>query len=166
MFRQATNVIFCFVLANKCYLFNCIFPFIIFCMSEVGKRIEYAMRYRKMNTVQLAEAMGLDRKRISQWIHGFRNPKYDVLVKIGEILKVQTAYFIDDKHFDDPIERIEPYLYIDTEEEGIQIKTPAAFPNIFLERVYIKSYLDYLTKSELDDVVVTLNKHLKNHVDE
>lgn len=57
-------------------------------------------------------------------------------------------------------------LYIDTEEEGIQIKTPAAFPNIFLERVYIKSYLDYLTKSELDDVVVTLNKHLKNHVDE
>ncbi len=27
-------------------------------------------------------------------------------------------------------------------------------------------YLEYLSKSELDDVVVTLNKHLKNHIDQ
>lgn len=131
--------------------------------SECGKRIQFAREYRKLSRNELA-ALCNDKSvtyhQIFQWETGLRTPKHNSVVLLSKALRVHPSYIEDGEHYDDPIERIQPYLIGDASEALRGIISPRALPNKDLKVGYIHEKLYLLSNSDLDKIINNLNEIL------
>lgn len=70
---------------------------------DLGERIRYVRKFRKMTQLELAEKCGLGnddnaRTRISQYENGSRTPKAETLEKICEALNISSYYITTKEH--------------------------------------------------------------------
>lgn len=63
-------------------------------MGEIASNIKAAMDERGMKAIQLSEATGISRSRISCYLNGKYVPKTEALMKIAKALGVSVAWLI------------------------------------------------------------------------
>lgn len=136
--------------------------------NDVGNRIKYAREYRNLTLKELSNKcseldFGITYNAMWQWETGRRVPKYEAIRTIAKVLAIQTQYFLPGEHFDDPIERIQPYLMLDesVERQETDIIPAKAFNSKGLKIGYINTRLERLTSNDLDSVINAINKMLK-----
>ena len=136
--------------------------------TDIGSRIKYAREYRSLTLKELSNKCaeldsGITYNSMWQWETGRRTPKFEAVKTIATVLGVQTQYFLPGEHFDDPIERIQPYLMLDEskERQEADIIPAKAFTNKDMKLGYIKSRVNSLTSDDLDAVISVINKKLR-----
>lgn len=65
-----------------------------------GERIREARRISKITQQELADKLGIPFQGISQWERNLRNPKYETLQKISEIIGLPINFFLGAPPFD------------------------------------------------------------------
>lgn len=130
-------------------------------INDIGNRIKFAREYRNLSTRQLADLCNKIDASITyngmwQWEVGRRIPKADVLSIIASVLNVQVQYFLPREHFNDPVEKISPYL---TDKEQIELDTLASkdLKNKDSKISYISHSLKQLSSKQLDTLIKQIN---------
>lgn len=89
---------------------------------EIKKdRLKYYRKLKKMTQKELADQTGLSTGTIQQYELGKRNPKYETLCKIAEVLDLPVSYFIDSSQ-----------IGVMVEDDGQKVKNS----NIHLEKLF------------------------------
>ncbi|MBP3890908.1 MAG: helix-turn-helix transcriptional regulator [Solobacterium sp.] len=135
-------------------------------INDIGNRIKFAREYRNLSTRQLADLCNKIDASITyngmwQWEVGRRIPKADVLSIIASVLKVQVQYFLPREHFNDPVEKISPYL-IDEEQIESDILASKDLKNKESKISYISHSIKQLSSKQLDTLIEQINI-LKKH---
>lgn len=78
--------------------------------KEFKDRLNEAMNFRNMKSVELAEKTGLHKSRISQYTNGVYEAKQDALYKLAKALDVSEAWLMG---YDVPMEKKVPVDYPD-----------------------------------------------------
>lgn len=130
-------------------------------INDIGNRIKFAREYRNLSTRQLSDLCNKIDTSITynamwQWEVGRRIPKADVLSIIASVLNVQVQYFLPREHFNDPIEKISPYL-IDEEQIESDILSSKDLKNKNSKISYISHSLKQLSSKQLDTLIEQIN---------
>ena len=135
---------------------------------DLGERIRYVRKFRKMTQLELAEKCGLGnddnaRTRISQYENGSRTPKEDMLEKISEALGV-TSLYLSTKERTFAYDLCTLLFDLDGDGTGINITEQDGkhlLESYYFEFIFEQMYTDWIQKKkELAEGKITKDEYI------
>lgn len=90
-------------------------------MSEQGKRIKYLREKLEITQEEMAAALKTTQKQVSRWETGLRPPKSDMLRRIANYLKTNSAYLNNEIDYERPLDEQATFIlsYADDNPQAI-----------------------------------------------
>jgi transcriptional regulator with XRE-family HTH domain len=63
-------------------------------MNKFGEKLKEMRTEKKLSQKELAKALEVDQRSISNWETGFRQPDYNTLIRISKYFNVTTDYLL------------------------------------------------------------------------